>query len=318
MFLYNAYGLQLHSHLALPELIPAATAEVSAVADISIQLTRHASPPDVAGGFEVSFSDPETIRIRSKLAGTFWMKRGREMLVEPTDDADDSLLRLFILGPALAMILYQRGLFILHASAARVGGEAVAFLGHSGWGKSTTAAALHARGHEVVADDMVAVQLGSGGLRPIVWPGFPQLKLWPEAADALGKDSENLPRLHRSSEKRGHRLTEGFSPSALPLKRIYVLAEGDRQQIEQLPPQESVIELVRHSFGTRLLSSQPGGAHFLRCANLARRMPLHRLSRPRALDELAALAQLIEQDSGSPAADPAPTAGSHAPVGYAP
>ena len=243
-------------------------------------------------------------------AGTFYVRGGLEISVEPAPDADEDLLRLFVLGPALALLLYQRGLLVLHASAVSVAGYGAAFLGYPGQGKSTTAAALYARGHNLVADDAVAVQLDPDhGGRPILWPGFPQVKLWPEASASLGVPPAELHSLHRTYVKQALRLNRNFSVDPLPLGRLYVLAEGEVRGVERLPPQEAVIELVRHSFATRLLSSRPGGAHFSRCAALAKSMPVHRLSRPRDLEELSLLAALVERDLAllpgtSPAASP--------------
>lgn len=292
MFSYVTYGLRLCSDLPLPELI---AAEAGA-ADALVCLGESAPAPDPPGAVDFSLTDRQTVRIRSKEAGTFWIRGGREIRIEPTPGADEDLLRLFVLGPALAILLYQRGLHILHASAVSLWGRASAFLGYPGQGKSTTAAALVKRGHYLVADDAVAVQIDSEGERPRVWPAFPQLRLWPEASDSLGVPSEQLHSLHRTYIKRALRLTNRFSSEPLPLKRLYVLAEGKGRSIERLPPQEAIIELVRHSFATRLLSQQPGGLHFSRCARLARRLPVHRLTRPRSLTELSHLAELVEQD----------------------
>ena len=65
--------------------------------------------------------------------------------------------------------LRLRGVPALHASAVAVGGAALAVVGSAGAGKSTTAAARAARGHAVVADDVLALRalLGRDG-PPIV------------------------------------------------------------------------------------------------------------------------------------------------------
>lgn len=295
MFSYITYGLGLSSALPLPELHAAGAPTEE---EVVIRLKNPAPAPEFPGLVNFSFNGTQEICIRSKSAGTFSIRCGREITVEPSPGAAEDLLRLFILGPALAMLLYQRGMLVLHASAVSVAGGGIAFLGFSGWGKSTTAAALHARGHGVIADDVVAVQTDLEDVKraPTVWPGYPQLKLWPETSASLGVPPEALLPLHHASVKQARRVDENFSPAPLPLRRLYVLAEGDAQDIERLTPQQSVIELVRHSFGTRLFSSQPGGAHFSRCAALAKRLPVHRLTRPRSLDELPLLAQLVERD----------------------
>lgn len=288
---YVAFGLGIRSALPLPELI----ADEAKASDVTIRLGKVEDAPDNPAQVTFTFSNAETICIRSKDVGRFMLKGGREIVVDPILGTDESALRLFILGPALSLLLYQRGLLALHGSAVAVGGHAAVFLGHSGWGKSTTAAALHARGHSVVADDTVAIQTDSSGLH-LVLPGFPQLKLWPDAALSLGETLEALPQIHSSLDKRARRVAEGFSTAPLPLKVVYVLAEGDTQGIESLRPQEALIELVRHSYGIRLISSMGGSTNFLRCACLVRHLPVCRLIRPRSLPGLADMARMIEQD----------------------
>jgi hypothetical protein len=227
--------------------------------------------------------------------GRFVARGGCEIVVDPAPEVDERVLRSFILGSVLAMILHQRGRLVLHASAVAVDGAAVAFLGGSGWGKSTTAAALHTRGHRVVADDVMAVQESAGC--PAVCPGFPQIKLWPEAVISLGDDVNRLPRLHPLLEKRVRRVTDGFSQNPLPLGQVYVLTFGETQEIEPLRPQEALVELVRHSYLTHLL--RPLGeasSHFLQCASLVKNVSIYRLKRPRSLRELSDLAQLVEEN----------------------
>src|SRR5205085_11497996 len=90
-------------------------------------------------------------------AGAFLMRAGREIVVDPAEGVSGDVLRLYLLGPVLALALHQRGWLMLHASAVAMGQQAVAFLGGSGWGKSTMAGVLHQRGHALVADDFVAV-----------------------------------------------------------------------------------------------------------------------------------------------------------------
>jgi hypothetical protein len=111
--------------------------------------------------------------------GTFLVRDGREILVDPDPDAGDALLQLALLGPVLAALLQQRGDLVLHASAVEIDGAAVGFLGGRGAGKSTMAAALLRRGYPLLTDDILAVSLEDGS--PRVLPGFPQLKLWPDA-----------------------------------------------------------------------------------------------------------------------------------------
>ena len=147
--------------------------------------------------------------------------------------------------------------------------------------------------------DVVAVQ-EEGAECPLIFPGFPQLKLWPEAVVSLGDDVERLPHLHPRLEKRARAVAaERFSQDPLPLRQIYALAESHIPEVEPLRGQEALMELVRHSYAVRLVHSVGASSHFLRCASLAKNVSMSRLKRPRSLRELPHLARIVEDDLAS-------------------
>ncbi|HEY8132323.1 MAG TPA: serine kinase [Thermoanaerobaculia bacterium] len=222
------------------------------------------------------------------------VREGREIIIEPAPHADAGVVRQFILGSALAVALIQRGRLVLHASAVAADGGAVAFIGASGFGKSTTAAAFHANGHQVIADDVLPIQID--GDCPLVFPGLPRLKLWPDAAAYTGNDQETLLELHPSLPKRGRSVADGFSHDPLPLRRIYVLADGEELAADPMPPQDAVMSLVLHSGPLPGLQQGEARAHFLKCAALAKKVQVRRLRRPRSLDALAGVLRLVAED----------------------
>jgi hypothetical protein len=66
-------------------------------------------------------------------------------------------IEMCLLGPIIGFVLHLRGTPCLHGSAVAVDGRAVAFLGHSGAGKSTTAAAFVRAGLPALTDDVLAL-----------------------------------------------------------------------------------------------------------------------------------------------------------------
>lgn len=291
VFSYELYGLGVRSAFPLPEARP-----VELEATVAIRLGR---VPDLSwrdaardGSFRMSAGE-------AKLAwhevGSFHVRGGREIIVDPAPSADERVVRLVLLGPVLAVLLHQRGLLVLHAGGVQVGRGAVLFLGGSGWGKSTITAALHHRGHLLVADDVAAVN--TDGDVPMVIPGIPQLKLWPDTARALGETVDALPQVHPGRDKRARRTTQGLAPAPIPVTRVYVLAEGEGNVVEHLSPQEALVELVRHTFAARLVKDMRADTRFLQCASLAGRIATRRLRVRRSLDLLPALARTVEDDA---------------------
>jgi hypothetical protein len=226
--------------------------------------------------------------------GAFAVCSGREIIVEPAADVDPALLTRLALGPVLAVLLYQRSMFLLHASTIALEGEAVAFAGSSGQGKSTLAAALYARGAGAIADDLTVLDFSDSEVKVLV--GMPELSLWPDAAECLGIAPASLPHAYRGIEKRVLQTDRACATSVVPLRRIYVLAEGDAHAIETLAPTSALIELVRHSYGLRVVEKLRPAAHFRQCAALANAATVQRLRVRRSLAALHELAGMIEDD----------------------
>jgi hypothetical protein len=290
---YQAYGLTIRSQLLLPELIPAAP---GATADVTIRLGTVPRPPELDRSTErCLWATEDEACLFWADAGTILVRRGAELIVEPLPQVDARVLRIYLLGPALGVLLHQRGLLVLHASVVGIGGSAIAFVGESGWGKSTTAAALHRRGHTIVADDVSALDLAD---RPLAFPAIPRLKLDAEPATALGYPAAALSRFDDDDLRLAYRVDEQFSHEPRPLGRVYVLAEGAELAVERCRPQEAFVELLRHSYALRVVGD-PGAsaAHFRLCARLTAAVPLYRLRRPRSLSALPDVVRLVESEA---------------------
>lgn len=281
---YRAYGLVVDSAVPLPEL--RAEGPSPDPADLRIGYGCLGSRPErTESGCGIQVHKNNEACYYNPGVGAFLVSSGVEILVEPEAGVAPEALRLSILGPAMALALQQRGLFLLHASAVSVHGEAVAFLGMHGFGKSTTAALLNARGHPLVSDDLLAVNVED----QTVYPSFPQLKLWPDALRMLGLPAQELPQVHPDVPKRALRLSEGFAARPIPLRRLYVLGIGFPTSVETLTSLQVFTEISRHWYGTRFgqtyLDSLDRRRHFLQTAQLARDVPMRRLQRPATLAE---------------------------------
>ena len=93
--------------------------------------------------------------------GKFIIRDGQELIVCPKSGLAIEELRAIILGSAMSVLLQQRDLLVLHASSVAIAGQAVAFLGNSGWGKSTLVSVMNAKGHDFITDDVLPICLSS-------------------------------------------------------------------------------------------------------------------------------------------------------------
>lgn len=295
-FSYRAYGLRIQSDLELPEFSPASAGKV----DVHIRLKPVSWPlAERAAGAILDLS-ADTQYLGWNGVGRFAVHGGREISVEPAANAGEALVRLPLVGSAMALLLYVRGYLVLHASAVAIGGRGAIFVGDRTAGKSTTAATLVAVGHRLLADDVVAVDVLKGRA-PRILPGFPQLKLdrnieIPEI-DGLATP---LPPVLPNFPKLQHRLVGRFPHTLVPPERVYVLSRGEHATSIPLAPPQALAALMRFSYVTRfgptLLQGPHAAAHFKRCAALAAAAGVSRLTVPDRIDRLSETVRLIEAD----------------------
>ncbi|MEO1672956.1 MAG: serine kinase [Cyanobacteria bacterium J06631_2] len=295
MFSYYAYGLEIQSEIEIPEFVPSvntAKCDIKITVDRTEKLSSYLSAEALEYPWALNITREKAI-VYLKDLGLFSIKDGKTIVFIPAPQALEQAARFYIVGTVMAILLYQRGFLVLHGSVIEIDGEAVIFLGNSGDGKSTTAAALHAAGYKLVNDDVAPITLGD---RPaFLEPGFPQIKMSPETAEALGYDFDSLPIIHPESVKRGYRPKNSFSRSPLNIKRIYVLDYGLKFASTPITASLATMELSRHSRPTTLYQ-QGDAQHFFQCANLVKEQTIYRLERPKSLELLPKIADFIKAD----------------------
>ena len=185
MYNYSVYGLGISSELELPELLPS-----DEMGEVEIRLL-YSNQADVTAPINSNFlkvGKTEAV-LAIKSFGTIVIRSGKEISIYTNPKTNQLLLKRYIIGTVLAILLYQRGNLVLHASAIEINNRAIAFLGESGAGKSSIAAAFRSWGYGVISDDVSAIGFREDGT-PIVYPGFPLLKLSAESAQQFGYRSE--------------------------------------------------------------------------------------------------------------------------------
>lgn len=186
----------------------------------------------------------------------------------------------YLLGPVMGFVMLLRGVVCLHASAVAVGNEAIALLGPAGSGKSTTAAAFAERGYSVLAEDVVT--LDDRGDHFLVRPGYPCIRLWPAAVEALYGSETHLPKLTPNWDKCYLDLSENFQKEPLRLAAIYHLSErlyNTRAPFVQgLDRSEGLMSLVANTYATKLMDKQMRAREFELLTRVVSNVPLRRVT----------------------------------------
>ncbi len=294
--LYRAFGLVIASDMALPELVPAPGA---GPADIMIRIVhtgRAFPPPEEPGTFH--FGDTECFLLYPQI-GAFRVAAPGLIEVEPLPGVDPALVCFPLLGPVMALMLQARGSFLLHGSAlAGPDGKAFGFLGDKGAGKSTTAAAFLRAGHDLLTDDIIAIdglERGAGRINP----AFPQVKLTRAASAALSDaDLDARPDVPEVHDKQRFLVGSGFASEGHVPGQFFLLKRGEALAIQHLNPTERMKAFLRFSYGTRFgpaaITPAIAARHARQCAGLAHTSRGAILTVPHdlgALDEVVAFVE---------------------------
>jgi energy-coupling factor transporter ATP-binding protein EcfA2 len=217
--------------------------------------------------------------------------------VERFSGASDALINLVLLGHVMALLLHRRGMTVLHGSALSVGGDAVAFVGDKGAGKSTLAAACLNAGHGLLSDDIVAVSDKTS--EAMVEPSSARFKLTPETDSAIRLDWASLqPAPDPEFPKVIRDAGASFRSSHEPLRRVYVIQRGAEAKIEPLAPAAALQALLRFSyivrFGDYIMRVGDGPDQLGKSARLADKVRV--LTVPDDLTALEAAVRCVEQD----------------------
>ena len=210
-------------------------------------------------------------------------------------------LQVYLLGHALSFALIKQGHEPIHATSVVVDGNAIAFMGSSGFGKSSLAAAFLADGHHVLTDDMLLLRRTDRGYE--AQPGPRRIKLFPEMARRFLAGTANGVPMNNGTEKLVLPLKTNYCHSdSASLRALYVLTPPretrSEQAIELIPlsTREAFIALVRGTFNSVVTGSDRAARQYTECLSIASQVPLRRISYPRELSLLPAVKQAILSD----------------------
>ncbi len=284
---YSYCGLQVASELQIPEwdaFEQSRSSEVDVVISLDSKATPNAWGQDAVTANEYRFHVPQI--------GGYAVRDGREIIVAPAPEAEWRQVRPYLLGSAWGALCYQRGLLVLHASAMRVGNQAVAFCAPIGMGKSSLAAWLCARGYTLVADDLTRFDIPDDS-PPTIYPSATRLKLWGDALDALGWNNDDLERDFFRTEKFHVPQSGNELRQPVPLRAIYLLEWNENHSVIRLSGRVALRRFLASATFRGSLIEQMGktSAYSRQCLELVRRVPVWELKRP---CDLSAIDQTVD------------------------
>lgn len=198
-----------------------------------------------------------------------------ETTIEANPDADPRDLRWLLDRSVREVRDLLAGRLMLRAAAVAIDGRAVALVGDGASGKSTTAAALALRGHTILSDHRLDIDIGE---RAQALPTDAGLDLWPDAVELLGPPRHVGSVVRPALAKRAYRFPAAeAAPLALVVK-LRQVADVGKPRPMSLPGGEA-IECLRAATVAGVLLEPLGlcPAHFRWMVAIAKSADLVRL-----------------------------------------
>ncbi len=229
---------------------------------------------------------------------------GNRIRCQPVLNTPMETVRHLLLDQVIPMMLSMRADLVLHGSAVLGPNGAIAFLGSSGYGKSTLAASFSAEGLSMLTDDCLLLEEREGAIWGV--PSYPGVRLWDDVLPPLFGPLEDLPPVaHYTLKKRlgpdSRKLP--FSSAAAPFKAIFMLTPPEEVQsvrgveITPLSSRDAFMQLVKNAYFLDVSNRDRMQHEFDFVGKVAGRVPLFRLSYCRDLDLLPVVRKAILQRS---------------------
>ena len=291
MLHFIMYGLTAASDWLLPECLPAeqgAEPDIRIIKGLVPEMGIDAGSDDI---YEQSIEGEFWLNVEG--VARYWIRNGREIVIEPYPEADEESIRVYLLGSAIGALLFQRGLLLIHGNAIEVNGACAICVGDSGAGKSTLAAAFLQNGYRLLADDVVPVTADG-----LATPGFPRIKLWGDAARQLGIETAGLRRIMPDMDKYNVPLGERYCDTPLPIKWLYVL-ESVNEDFNCIPYEgmarfEPLHENTYRVHFLEAMALKP--QHLQQVSKLAGNIRMAKIQRPQSGFRINELVQFILDD----------------------
>ena len=238
-------------------------------------------------GYLVRFTDHADYEITADgLHATCW----------PAPEVDAPTLEHLFHNQVWPLMLSLQQKLVFHGSAVSVGTGAVAFLGRSGQGKSTLAAAFAVADTPFLTDDALLIE-ADGSEAYSVLPGQPAIRLWDDSRSALlHDDAPSAPAIGFTDKQRflaEHRLPHLSAKQRL-LAAYFLADDGATEiRIEALQGADRLTAWTQQAFVLEMENPERLGAQFAAESRLAYVVPGFVLDFPRRFDQIDMLKSRI-------------------------
>lgn len=295
-YFYKVYGLNIESEIFVPELSQLDKSEQNS---IDVKISYGTMPQDIKElinrGIKANYQK-QRMWFHIKDIASYCISNGSEITIELCETTDLQIVKVYILGSVLGMILLQRDIVAMHGGAIVIDGKGCIFTGEKGAGKSTLTTALRKKGYDFVSDDVGAIKTGNTNM---IHPGFGYQKLCEDAMIKLGYNPNDFePFRSDMNIKYIVPALDSFVDTEVPFEALFELEAGNVESVEivEVKGNEKLQKLMKNIFRVEIIHYAGGMSpvYLKKCIDIAKSIKCYKIIRPKDVFTVCEQINLIE------------------------
>ncbi len=281
-YYYRVYGVNIESKIEVPEF-----EVIDSNSDIDVKLSFGVVNEEIIDlitqGHRAKYEKQDMWFYIEDVA-IFHIYNGDAVTIEPMGDKNNKMIKLYIMGSVMGMILLQRNMVAIHGGGIVIDGKGCIFTGQKGAGKSTITTALRKKGYKFIADDVCSINIGETNT---IHHGFGYQKLCEDAMEKLGYNLNEFEPFRGDLNVNKYIVPafDEFTKEEVPLEAVFELSVGDVKevQIEEILGVDKINKLIENVFRIEMLRYAGGiePVYFKKCLDIAKNTKMYKIIRPK-------------------------------------
>lgn len=294
-YYYKVYGLNIESDILIPEF------EELKIEDrhlINVNLSYGKIPEHIKKAISngrVANYNKQDMWFHIKDVATYHIYNGDTVVIEPEANSDFQILKVYIMGSVLGMVLLQKNIVAIHGGGIVIDGKGCVFTGDKGAGKSTLTTALRQRGYKFIADDVCSIN----SYENTIYTGFGYQKLCEDTMIKLGYDVSYFePFRSDFNIKYIVPALDSFINEEVSFDALFELRVGDvdKVEIKEIVGREKIDNLMKNIFRIEIINYSHGmnPIYFKKCLDIAKNIKMYSIVRPEGIFSVDNQIEMIE------------------------
>lgn len=282
-FYYRVYGLNLESEVYIPEFTVIKNPSKENIdTTIKYKSVSKEIKENIKNGKKNSFTYNDMWFNVDNVA-IYHIYNGDKVEIELYDNSDPYIVKIYILGAVLGLVLLQKNMIAIHGGAVLINDKGCVFTGDKGAGKSTLTTALRQKGYGFIADDVASINLDEEAK---IHPGFGYQKICEDTMDKLGYNPiDFVPFNAGENTKYIVPALDKFIDYEVSFKALFEITVDDIDdvKIEELSGSKKLDNIIKNIFNVSVLGNAGGipPIIFNKCIDIARNIKCYKIVRPR-------------------------------------